>query len=168
MELSWDKCLQLLYCFCLAPTLRSRHVLLFKNGSKFRVCGVGRYGVPFVNVSCSNSNGHCSLNQKYTEISSTILEANTTPKKPQQPSPAKASKKPTWIMDLTAKELLRKSLSIVGNEEITFTPPKSVWGLLRRSRIICVSRESGGRVAGWSLWRFMAPSPALNCLLLCG
>lgn len=26
----------------------------------------------------------------------------------------------------------------------------------------------GGRVAGWSLWRFMVPSLGLNCLLLCG
>lgn len=33
--------------------------------------------------------------------------------------------------------------------------------LLGRQCIICPSSESWGRVAGWSLWRFMAPSQAL-------
>lgn len=33
--------------------------------------------------------------------------------------------------------------------------------LLGRQCIICSSSESRGRVAGWSLWRFMAPSWAL-------
>lgn len=33
--------------------------------------------------------------------------------------------------------------------------------LLGRQCIICPSSESRGRVAGWSLWRFMAPSWAL-------
>lgn len=66
-----------------------------KNGSKFWVCRVGWHGVPFVNVSSSNSNGHCSLNQKYTEIY-TILEANATPKKPQQPSSSTKASKKNW------------------------------------------------------------------------
>ena len=44
-------------------------------------------------------------------------------------------------------------------------PLECIRGLLRSRCIICMSSESRGRVAGWSLWRFMAPSPDLNFLL---
>lgn len=44
---------------------------------------------------------------------------------------------------------------------ITSSALESDCGLLGRQCIICPSSESRGRGAGWSLWRFMAPSWAL-------
>lgn len=46
--------------------------------------------------------------------------------------------------------------SIIGDQMISLSAL-----LLWRRCIICPSSESQGRVAGWSLWRFMAPSLAL-------
>lgn len=46
-----------------------------------------------------------------------------------------------------------KKRSIIGDQMIALTAL-----LLGRRCIICPSSESRGRVAGWSLWRFMAPS----------
>jgi len=74
----------------------------------------------------------------------------------------------TQIMSLTA-ERLRKSCSVVDNQNFSLPPLEPIWGTWRRRCFIWVSSESrGGRVASWSLWRFMALSPDLNCLLLRG